>query len=67
MIDIKLLRENPEKVKEAVSKKNFDVLVIDEILNLDAIKLELLQKVEELRKERNSLGRDDIEKGKEIK
>ncbi|MDK2949134.1 MAG: seryl-tRNA synthetase [Patescibacteria group bacterium] len=46
MLDIKYIRENKEKVKEAVQKKkiNFDV---DYLLDLDLKRRELLQAVEE--------------------
>lgn len=67
MIDIKLIREQTDLVKEGVSKKNFDPSKVDAVLEADKKRLELLQKVEELRKERNGLGRDDVERGKAIK
>lgn len=67
MLDIKLIREESEKVKAGVQKKNFDTSKIDAVLELDKKRLELLQKVENLRKERNELGKDGIERGKEIK
>ena len=56
MIDIKLIREQPDLVKAGISKKNFDASKIDTLLELDKKRRELLQKVEELRKERNTLG-----------
>lgn len=67
MIDIKLIREQPEKVKEGVAKKNFDPSKIDAVLELDKKRLGLLQKVESLRQERNELGKDGIERGKQVK
>lgn len=67
MIDIKLIREQTDLVKEGVAKKNFDVSKVDAVLEADKKRVELLQKVEELRKERNGLGRDDVERGKAIK
>lgn len=67
MIDIKLIREQTELVKEGIAKKNFDPSKIDAILELDKKRLELLQKVEGLRQERNGLGREDVERGKQIK
>lgn len=56
MIDIKLIREETEKVKEGIAKKNYDPLVVDKVLELDKKRLELLQKIESLRQERNNLG-----------
>ncbi|MDD4409851.1 MAG: serine--tRNA ligase [Candidatus Pacebacteria bacterium] len=46
MIDIKFIRENPEKIKEACTKKKirFDV---DHLLELDAKRRELLKSIEE--------------------
>ena len=37
MIDIKLLREQPEQVKEAISRKKFTV-DIDQVIELDAVR-----------------------------
>lgn len=67
MIDIKLIREQTDLVKEGISKKNFDALKVDAVLELDKKRLELLQKVEGLRQERNSLGKENFERGKEVK
>ena len=36
MLDIKLIRENPEKVKQAMKSRNKDMdAVVDEILEID--------------------------------
>jgi len=67
MIDIKLIREQTELVKVGVAKKNFDTSKIDVVLELDKKRLELLQKVEGLRQERNTLTKENFERGKEIK
>ena len=53
MIDIKLIRENPELVKEGIKNKN-DKSDIDELLRLDKLRREKLQQVEELKAKRNS-------------
>lgn len=66
MIDIKLLRENPEKVKKACQDKRVAV-DIDKILELDKKKRELIQQVENLKAEKNKLTAKDIEKGRELK
>jgi seryl-tRNA synthetase len=52
MIDINLIREKPEWVKEQIEKLN-DTAPIDEIVILDARRREILQEVEELRRRRN--------------
>jgi len=67
MLDIKLVREQTGLVKAGVAKKNFDTSKIDAVLELDKKRLELLQKVEALRKERNTLGKENFERGREIK
>jgi seryl-tRNA synthetase len=52
MIDINLIRERPEWVKEQIARLN-DTAPIDEILAADARRREILQEVEELRRQRN--------------
>ncbi len=52
MLDINTIREKPEWVKEQVAKRN-DKAPIDEILQDDARRREILQQVEELRAQRN--------------
>ncbi|GMQ78551.1 MAG: serine--tRNA ligase [Anaerolineae bacterium] len=52
MIDINLIREKPEWVKEEIAKLN-DVAPIDEIIDADNRRRELLLEVEEYRRKRN--------------
>lgn len=52
MLDINLIREKPEWVKEQVAKRNAEA-PIDEIVAGDARRREILQEVEELRRQRN--------------
>ena len=66
MLDIKFIRQNPEKVKEGIAKKQAKV-DINLLLELDEKKRGYLQKVENLRAEQNKLGREDIAKAQEIK
>lgn len=67
MIDIKLLRENPDKVREAIRNKGFD-LDLDQIIELDSKKRELDIKVQSLREERNKAAKaKDIDAGKRVK
>jgi len=56
MLDIKLIRENPNKVKEACKKKQVKVDV-DKLLKIDKEKREKLQKIEEIRAEKNKASR----------
>ncbi len=53
MLDIKLIREEPEKVKEALRKRGSDV-GLEEILGQDQVRRELLGAIEAKRAERNS-------------
>ncbi len=52
MLDINVIRQNPEWVKEQIAKLN-DSAPIDEILVADGRRREILQEVEELRRQRN--------------
>lgn len=52
MLDINLIREQPDKVKAALLDLNIEA-PIDEILQLDRQRREVLKEVEGLRKERN--------------
>jgi len=67
MIDIKKLRENPEYFKKATADKQRDPKLVDEVLRIDDKRKEILSKVEVLRAERNKLGKEGIERGKQIK
>lgn len=67
MIDIKLLRENLEKVQKGAKDKGVDINV-EHILELDnkVRGLELI--VQKLREEKNKVAKErDVEKGKELK
>ena len=56
MIDLKLIREHPDLVRQALVKLNA-AAPIDEILSLDAKRRDLLQQVETLKAERNTASR----------
>ena len=59
MIDIKLIRENPELVKENIKKKFQDekLILVDEVKKLDEEFRSLKSKQDELRGQRNSLSK----------
>ncbi len=57
MLDITLIREQPEQVKAALLSLNADPAQVDAILTLDARRRELLTKVEALRAERNHVSK----------
>ena len=77
MIDIQIVRDNPEYVKEKARQKGYDIDV-EKLISLDTARRELLQTVESLRQRRNEIaekmkqsgGKPDeasIEEGKQIK
>jgi len=57
MLDMKFVRENPEKVIEAVRKRNGE-LNLDEFLALEKERRELTQQVEVLKNERNTASKE---------
>lgn len=67
MLDIKLIRENPELVKKGVAKKGYDLSLIDKLIVLDKEYRDVLVEIETLRSQRNKLTREQIDEGKEIK
>jgi seryl-tRNA synthetase len=68
MLDIKFIRENPEKVKKGVAAKQLNPHLVDQVLKLDKKRRELLGEIESLRAKRNEAAKaKDIDKGREIK
>ncbi len=57
MIDIKLIRENPELVKQGIANKN-DKSSIDDILSIDRERREKVQLVEDLKAKRNTASQE---------
>jgi seryl-tRNA synthetase len=57
MIDLKLIREHPDVVRQALAKLNTEA-PLDEILALDVKRRDLLQQVEALRAQRNAVSRE---------
>jgi seryl-tRNA synthetase len=55
VFDIKLIRENPDKVKEGLRKKSADLSMVDDALNLDKKRREILGEVEKLKAENNKV------------
>jgi seryl-tRNA synthetase len=58
MLDIALIREKPEQVKEVLRSLNAGPSLIDDILGSDARRRELLMEVEALRAERNRVSKE---------
>lgn len=69
MIDINFIRENTEKVKKGVKAKQLDPKVVDEVLELDGKRRDLIKKIEELRAKRNEIAKQGkaSDEGKKIK
>ena len=58
MIDIELIRSNPEYVKERLRTRNEELpKLVDEVLELDRERREIIKKLDQLRKERNELSK----------
>ncbi len=75
MLDIKFIRENADKVKQAAKNKNIKI-DIDHLLKIDEKKRGLQAEIDELRAKRNELAKqnkggkptdEQIKKGKKIK
>lgn len=54
MLDIRFIRDNPDQVQQNAKLKGYDVSIAD-LLQLDASKRDLQQRVEVLREQRNSI------------
>ncbi len=67
MLDIKFIRENPDKVRDGAKSKNIDVN-IEQIQSLDGEYRELSSSLQELYAQRNRAAKErDIDGGREIK
>jgi seryl-tRNA synthetase len=55
MLDIKLIRENPDFVTEKLILRNEDISVINKIQQNDSKRLEIIQKAESLKEMRNNV------------
>lgn len=62
MLDIKNIRQNTEVVKEKVKKRGLDEGVIDDIINLDQKRRELIIETEELKSRRNTVSQEIAKK-----
>lgn len=67
MIDIKLIRDQEDMVRQGTVDKGYDVKIVDVAIQLDKKHRELMTKVEGLRAKRNQLTKDQIEEGKQLK
>ncbi len=67
MINIDLLRENPILVKKAVASKQVDEEIVDKVLAADEKRRQLIGQIETLRAEKNKLGKDEIDRARQLK
>lgn len=58
MLDINLIRENPDLVRKALRDRQMDPAPVDNILDLDAKRRALLVEVEALKAERNAVSKE---------
>ncbi|WP_436860776.1 serine--tRNA ligase [Staphylococcus caeli] len=62
MLDIKLFRNDPEFLKEKIAKRGMDSNVVDEVLELDEQRRQLISKAEEMKAERNKVSGEIAQK-----
>ena len=58
MLDINLIREQPEVVRKALKDRQMDTSPVDSILQLDEKRRALLTEVEKLKAERNAVSKE---------
>jgi seryl-tRNA synthetase len=58
MLDIKLIREQPDLVRQGIRRRGDDPAIVDQILGLDARRRELLTQVENLKATRNAVSKE---------
>jgi len=58
MLDIRLFRENPDLIRQALEKRQADPAVVDSILALDDRRRTILGEVEQLKSERNTVSKE---------
>ena len=66
MLDAKLIRTEPDRVRQALVNRNADVTYLDRFIDLDVKRRDLLQEVEQLKAERNTVS-EEIAKMKKAK
>ncbi|MFC1790156.1 serine--tRNA ligase [Patescibacteria group bacterium] len=67
MIDPKLIREDPAKIKEVMTKRNLDPAVIDRLLKVNETRIQLISQIDQIRAKKNKLTRDQVKEGKNLK
>ena len=68
MLDINLIRQNPDKVKKGITSKNFNPSLVDDFLILDEEWKKLVKNTDDLRAEQKKLSTErKIEEAKNLK
>ena len=68
MLDIKLIRENPDIVKKGIVKKNANPKLVDDFLVIDQKWREFVKKIDDARAKQKDLGeKRKIEEAKGVK
>lgn len=68
MLDVNLIRKDPEVVKKGIASKNADPKLVDDFLSLDNKWRERVKTVDELRSKLNKLSKErNIEEAKKVK
>ncbi len=58
MLDINLIREEPDRVRKALQARQMDAAPVDSVLQLDEQRRALIQEVEALKAERNAVSKE---------
>jgi seryl-tRNA synthetase len=58
MLDINLIREHPEQVRDALGRRQIDAAIVDEILAVDVERRTLIGQVESLKAQRNAVSKE---------
>ncbi len=58
MLDINLIREHPEQVRDALQRRFMDAAIVDEILEVDVERRTLIGQVESLKAQRNAVSKE---------
>ncbi|HBG59695.1 MAG TPA: serine--tRNA ligase [Anaerolineaceae bacterium] len=58
MLDLKLIRENPELIREALRKRQMETAIVDQIIDLDEQRRILILDVENKKAQRNAVSKE---------
>jgi len=75
MLDINFILQNPEKIKKAARDKNLDPTIVDQLIETDKKRRQLIIEIQKVREEKNNFEKSikakpdqaTIEKGKDFK